>query len=296
MAIITAPVQQKLVEFRVKNLQVFKAFYDDAALVAQIRGKSYSLENPLVKPKKPIVSTFRGYVAPDAIEPTLSDYTEFDKGITVTYTLKTYQNAFTVDKMDLEIADPAFVLIPQIKAVQDGIVKALEDDTKNEVLGKAHEVSGGTWVNASGAVDPAQIEDDIKKMVKQIKNSIVWSPEDFDKLTLYLPIELKVDFKEYDSGYRTTTIEDIIKKYVADIKYTPLLDNVAVMMVKNDPYGLTKVEHVNENIQNPYERIQETDDNITYKFRVRSDVQVIPDPKHPDGKTYRIIKINDIVG
>jgi len=294
--IITAPVRQKLVEFRVKNLQVFKAFYDDAALITYIRGKSYSLENPFVKPMKPIVNTFRGHVAPDAIEPTLNDYTEFEKGVEVTYTLKSYENAFIVDKMDLEIVDPAFILIPKIKAAQDGVVKALEETAKKEVLDKSHEVSGSTWVTASSAIDPAAIEDDVKKMVKQIKNSVVWTPEDFDKMTLYLPVELKVDFKEYDSGYRTTTIEDTIKKYVSDIKYTPLLENEAVMMIKNDPYGLTKVEHENENIQNPHERIKETEEEIVYKFRVRSDVKVIPDPKHPDQKTYRIVKVTNIIG
>jgi len=296
MVVITAPVQQKLVEFRVKNLAVFKAFYDDAALIAQIKGKSYSLENPLVNPMRPTVNEFRGYLAPDGIIPTVNDYTEFTTGFSVTYELKSFSNAFVVDKMDLEIADPAFILIPKIKAAQDGVVKALEEMAKNEVVNKAHEITGGTWVTSTGAVDPAQIEDDIKNMVKQIKNSVVWTPDDFDKLTLYLPVELKIDFKEYDSGYRTTTIEDIIKKYVSDIKYTPLLDNRAVMMIKNDPYGLTRVEHANENLQNPYEKINETDDMISYKFRVRADVKAIPDPKHPDGKSYRIITITNIIG
>jgi len=296
MAIITVPIKQKLVEFRVKNLQVFKAFYDDAALIARIRGKAYSLENPLVHPMRPLVNTFRGYLTPDGVEPTVNPYDEFEPGFNVTYSLNSYENSFILDKADLEIADPAFLLIPKIKAAQDGVIKEIEKATKNEVLEKAHEVSGGTWVSTGSVINPIQIEDDIKTMVKQIKNSVVWAPEDFDKLTLYLPVELKVDFKEFDGSFRTTTVEDIIKKYVADIKYTPLLENTAVMMIKNDPYGLTKVEHEAENMDSPYEKIHETDEIIMYKFRVRSDVKVIPDPKHPDGKTYRIIKVENIIG
>jgi hypothetical protein len=292
--ILTPPIKEKLIEFRVKNLQVFKAFYDDAALVAQIKGKSYAIENPLVKPMRPTVNAFRGYLSPDAMEPIMNDYSEYEQGFEVTYTLKSYENAFVVDKMDLEVADPAFILVPKIKAAQDGVIKALEESAKQEVFDKAHTITGGTWVS-SGAVDPAQIEDDVKNMVKQIKNSVIWQPEDFDKLTLYLPVELKIDFKEFDSGYRTTTVEDIIKKYVADIKYTPLLENEAVMMIKNDPYGLTRVEHVQENTKSPYEKIEETDEVVMYKFRVRADVKAIPDPKHPSGKTYRIIKLDNII-
>ena len=293
--VITPPVKEKLIEFKVQNLAIFKAFYDDAALVAKIKGKSYALENPLVKPMRPSINTFRGYLSPDSMEPSLQGYDEFEQGFEIAYTLKSLENSFIVDKMDLEVADPAYILVPKIKSAQDGAVQALETMAKNEVESKATTVMGGTWI-LGGAVDPAQIEDDVKTMVKQIKNSVIWQPEDFNKLTLYLPIETMIDFREYDSGYRTTTVEDIIKKYVVDIKYTPLLENEAIMMIKNDPYGLTKVEHVEENVDNPYEKIDETDEAVMYKFRVRSDVKVMPDPKHTNpGKTYRIIKLDNII-
>ena len=293
--IITPPVKQKIVDFRIKNLQAFKAFYDDACLVAQVKGKTYGIENPLVRPMTPSINAFRGYISPDSLEPTVSNYSEFEDGFNISYTLKSYENSFVEDKMNLEITEPAFILMPKITAAQDGVIKALEESAKQEVIEKAHEVSPtGTWVTG-GAIDPAAVEDTIKTMVKQIKNSIIWAPEDFDKITLYLPVELKIDFKEYDTGYRNTTIEDIIKKYVADIKYTPLLDNTAVVLIANDPYGLTKVEHIKENVQTPYEKIQETDESVLYKFRVRSDVKAVPDPKHPNGKSYRIIKADNIL-
>ena len=134
------------------------------------------------------------------------------------------------------------------------------------------------------------MKSNIMKAMDEMSKSPYWTPNLISETVLYLPSTMAIVLRDLVDVNMNTSAEEVLKKWVGEIKYTPVLTNEAILSIKNDKFGAIMYEVQDSPLTNLEENFLTTE----YYVGITMDVQVLPEDK-ATGKTRRIINITGIL-
>jgi hypothetical protein len=201
----------------------------------------------------------------------------------------TYEKTFVEKNLNLKSLDVENYLKELVDTTNKELAQEIDYVIYNKIKSAATVVAGKQWY-ADGTPYFENMKSGIMKAMDEMSKSPYWTPNLISETVLYLPSTMAIVLRDLVDVNMNTSAEEVLKKWVGEIKYTPVLTNEAILSIKNDKFGAIMYEVQDSPLTNLEENFLTTE----YYVGITMDVQVLPEDK-ATGKTRRIINITGIL-